>query len=61
MQRTPAGFPLGIPGIFDVIEGAIQHAPQDFRQSMDLHQTVERMNLHRITGFHAITISWQDY
>lgn len=32
MQRTPAGLPLGIPGIGDVIEGAVQHAPHPARQ-----------------------------
>jgi hypothetical protein len=34
MQRTPAGFPSGIPGIGDEIDGAMQHAPQPERQSM---------------------------
>jgi len=33
-QRTPAGFPSGMPGIGEVIEGAMQHAPQWERQSM---------------------------
>ena len=28
MQRTPAGLPLGMPGIGDEIDGAIQQAPQ---------------------------------
>jgi len=28
MQRTPAGLPLGMPGIGLVMEGAMQHAPQ---------------------------------
>lgn len=28
MQRTPAGFPCGIPGIAEDMEGAIQQAPQ---------------------------------
>ena len=32
MQRTPAGLPLGMPGIGDVIEGAVQHAPHPARQ-----------------------------
>jgi hypothetical protein len=27
-QRTPAGFPPGMPGMEDEIEGAMQHAPQ---------------------------------
>jgi uncharacterized membrane protein len=34
MQRTPAGLPLGMPGIGDEIEGAMQHAAQRGRQSM---------------------------
>jgi hypothetical protein len=33
MHRTPAGFPLGIPGTFDEIDGAIQQAPQPMRQA----------------------------
>lgn len=28
MQETPAGLPLGIPGIGEDMEGTIQHAPQ---------------------------------
>jgi hypothetical protein len=27
MQRSPAAFPLGMPGIGDEMEGAVQHAP----------------------------------
>lgn len=34
MQRTPAGFPSGIPGIGDEIDGIIQQAPQDSLHSM---------------------------
>jgi hypothetical protein len=33
-HRTPAGLPLGIPGIGLVIEGAMQQAPQPVRHSM---------------------------
>ena len=32
---TPAGFPKGIPGIAELIEGYIQHAPQLGRHSME--------------------------
>jgi hypothetical protein len=32
MQRTPAGLPFGMPGIGDVIDGAMQQAPQPGRQ-----------------------------
>lgn len=32
MQRTPAGFPSGIPGILEDMEGAMQQAPQPMRQ-----------------------------
>jgi len=31
-QRIPAGFPWGIPGIGDEIDGAMQHAAQPERQ-----------------------------
>jgi hypothetical protein len=30
----PAGLPLGMPGIGEVIDGAMQHAPQPGRHSM---------------------------
>ncbi|EQL87215.1 hypothetical protein D052_3683 [Vibrio parahaemolyticus 10290] len=33
-QRTPAGLPLGIPGIGEEILGAIQQAPHPNRQSI---------------------------
>lgn len=32
MQRTPAGLPWGMPGMGDVIDGAVQHAPHPARQ-----------------------------
>jgi hypothetical protein len=32
-QRTPAGFPFGIPGMGLVIDGAVQQAPQPGRQA----------------------------
>jgi hypothetical protein len=35
-HRTPAGLPPGIPGIGELIEGAMQHAPQPVRQSMEM-------------------------
>lgn len=35
MHLTPAGFPLGIPGIGDEIEGAMQQAPHPNRQGMN--------------------------
>jgi hypothetical protein len=31
---TPAGLPSGMPGMGEVIEGAVQQAPQPGRQSM---------------------------
>jgi hypothetical protein len=30
-QRTPAGLPFGMPGMADVIDGAVQQAPQPGR------------------------------
>jgi len=38
MQGSPAGFPFGIPGIGDEMEGAVQHAPQS-----DLHCIVDNL------------------
>lgn len=35
MHGTPAGLPWGMPGIGELIEGAMQHAPQFGRQSME--------------------------
>ena len=32
-QATPAGFPRGMPGIGEVIDGAMQQAPQRLLQS----------------------------
>jgi hypothetical protein len=34
MHLTPAGFPSGIPGIGEEIEGAIQQAPHPILQSL---------------------------
>ena len=33
-QGTPAGLPLGMPGMALLIDGAVQQAPQWGRQSM---------------------------
>jgi hypothetical protein len=33
-QRMPAGFPLGMPGMGDEMDGAMQHAPQPGRHCM---------------------------
>jgi hypothetical protein len=33
-QRAPAALPAGMPGIGELIDGAVQHAPQNGRQSM---------------------------
>lgn len=34
-QRTPAGFPSGMPGIGLVMDGAVQQAPQDGRHARE--------------------------
>ena len=36
MQGTPAGFPSGIPGMGELMDGAIQHAPLCFLQSIEI-------------------------
>lgn len=33
-QRTPAGLPWGMPGMAELMDGAMQHAPQPGRQFM---------------------------
>jgi len=33
MHRTPAGLPSGMPGMGELMEGAVQQAPQPGRQS----------------------------
>ena len=38
----PAGLPCGMPGIGEVIEGAMQHAPHCERQSMPLSLITDR-------------------
>jgi len=35
-QRTPAGFPCGMPGMLEEIDGAIQHAPQPTRHAISI-------------------------
>jgi hypothetical protein len=35
-QRTPAGFPAGMPGIGEEIDGTMQHAPQPTRHSIGI-------------------------
>ncbi len=35
MQRTPAGLPCGMPGMAELMEGAMQQAPQPGRQFME--------------------------
>jgi len=32
MQRTPAGLPEGMPGMEELMDGAVQQAPQPLRQ-----------------------------
>lgn len=34
-QATPAGLPCGMPGIGELIEGAVQHAAQPLRQARE--------------------------
>jgi hypothetical protein len=34
IQRTPAGLPPGMPGMYEEIDGATQQAPQPIRHSI---------------------------
>ena len=48
-QRTPAGFPIGMPGIADEIDGAVQQAPQPLRHdSWDILFLRDRRSLHAL-------------
>jgi hypothetical protein len=42
IHRTPAGLPLGMPGIADEIDGAIQQAPQSVRQFMTINPSLRQ-------------------
>ena len=44
MQRTNAGFPSGMPGIGDEIDGTIQQAPHPKRHSINTEYTGSRMS-----------------
>jgi hypothetical protein len=39
MHFSPAAFPLGMPGIIELIDGAMQQAPQDSLQSIFISLT----------------------
>lgn len=54
MHRTPAGLPLGIPGIGLVIEGAVQHAPQLGRQEWCSLILMSCNNMWRMKPNHPI-------
>lgn len=60
IHRIPAGLPFGMPGIGEEIDGAIQQAPQFFRQSIVLNQTAKRMNVDKFTRHYSITVSRQN-
>jgi hypothetical protein len=50
-QRTPAGLPLGMPGMGDEMDGAMQHAPQPKRHDnikLACSNTGSITNVHRI-------------
>ena len=48
MQRTPAGFPFGIPGIGELIDIEIQQAPQPERQSIVVLNQLIQLHDERI-------------
>jgi hypothetical protein len=49
MQGTPAGFPSGIPGMGELMDGAIQHAPQCFLQSIEILDFQDIFNKSKVT------------
>lgn len=54
MQRTPAGFPLGMPGIGDEIEGAMQQAPQLGLQSIMHIEALTALIAKPLTESHGL-------
>jgi len=38
MHRTPAGLPKGMPGMGELMDGAVQQAPQPLRQEKVMHR-----------------------
>ena len=70
-HRTPAGLPLGMPGMGDEMDGAIQQAPQPSRQlsigSVTLNQAEKHADIVRfywaMTAFSATipTMIWQSF
>ena len=52
MHRTPAGLPLGMPGMGEDIEGAIQHAPQFLRHFIFIFARVQNLKLQIIHYLH---------
>jgi hypothetical protein len=63
MHLTPAGFPLGMPGIGEEIEGAIQQAPQFGRQSIFYRKNKNIHNQTQIilTNLQSFTIDVYKY
>jgi hypothetical protein len=41
-QRMPAGFPWGMPGMGELMDGAMQHAPQPGRQCISDTEVVQK-------------------
>lgn len=59
-QRTPAGFPSGIPGMAEEIDGAMQQAPQPGRQVIFSVMNNYMMLLHQSRNIFSIKLSdWQ--
>lgn len=54
-QGTPAGLPLGIPGIGLVMEGAMQHAPQPGRQAAAVYVVVAIGEAGRASGMAGLS------
>ena len=52
IHLIPAGLPSGIPGIGELIEGYMQHAPQPGRHSM------EGLGFKGFEGFQCFKVSW---
>jgi hypothetical protein len=49
-QRTPAGLPCGMPGMAELMEGAVQQAPQAGRQFIAGNATAARSFVGSVRG-----------
>ncbi len=60
MHLTPAGFPFGMPGIAELIDGAMQHAPQ-FERQIIVQVKRKNKNVRKISDLHYRIVALLHY